>query len=85
MKPLSLDTSPEAQRKQYELMSRLSANQKLKMAFDLTEATRKLIIADLKYRYPQADEAALKHKFIARALPRELVIRAFGFDPKTEG
>ena len=84
MKPLSPDTTPEAQRKHYELMSRLSPTQRLKLAFDLTEATRKLIISDLQRRYPQADAAFIRRKFIARVLPREDVIRAYGFDPKTE-
>ena len=65
MKPLSPDTSPEAQRKQHELMSRLSPTERLKLAFDLTESTRKLVIADLRHRYPEADEASI---------PRESVI-----------
>ncbi|HEV8370532.1 MAG TPA: hypothetical protein VGQ39_21450 [Pyrinomonadaceae bacterium] len=84
MKPLSPDTTPEAQRTHYELMSNLAPMQRLKLAFDLTEATRKLIIADLQHRYPEADGAAIRRKFIARVLPREDVIRAFGFDPQTE-
>jgi hypothetical protein len=84
MKPLSLDTTPEAQAKHYEMMSRLSPGQRLKLAFELTETTRKLVIADLKFRYPDADEATIRRKFIARVLPREDVIRAFRFDPLTE-
>ena len=85
MKPLSPDTTPEAQRKHYELMRQLAPEQKLSMAFALTDATRKLILADLLYRFPDADEEEIKRRFIARVLSREDVIRAFGFDPKTEG
>ena len=85
MKPLSPDTSPEAQRKHYELMRQLSPEQKLSMAFALTEATRKLVLADLKHRFPNADEDEIKRRFIARVLSREDVIRAYGFDPKAEG
>ena len=85
MKPLSPDTTPEAQRKQYELMRRLSPEQKLSMAFALTDATRTLVLADLKHRFPDADENEIKRRFIARVLSREDVIRAYGFDPKTEG
>ncbi len=84
MKPLSPDTTPEAQRKHYQLMRQLSPTQRLKLAFDLTEGMRKLIISDLRYRFPQADEDTIRRKFIARVLPREDVIRAYGFDPKTE-
>jgi hypothetical protein len=85
MKPLSPDTTVEAQRKHYELMRRLSPEQRLSMAFALTDAMRQLIIADLQHRFPQADALELRHRFIARVLPRQDVIRAYGFDPKAEG
>jgi hypothetical protein len=85
MKPLSPDTSPEAQRMQVELMRRLSPAQKLSLAFALTDAMRDLILADLHHQFPQAEDAEIKRRFIARVLPREDVIRAYGFDPKAEG
>jgi len=85
MKPLSLDTSADAQRMQFELLRRLSPAQKLVLAFELTDALRDLILADLHHRFPQADETEIKRRFIARVLPREDVIRAYGFDPQAEG
>ena len=85
MTPLSPDTAPEAQRKHYELMRRLSPEQKLSMAFALTDATRQLIFSDLRHRFPAASDAEIRRRFIARVLPREVVIRAYGFDPKAEG
>jgi hypothetical protein len=85
MKPLSQDTTPEAQRKHYELMRKLSPEQRLSMAFALTDATRNLILADLHHRFPEADENEIRRKFIARVLSRKDVIRAYGFDPKAEG
>jgi hypothetical protein len=85
MKPLSPDTTPEAQRKQYELMRQLSPDQKLSLAFSLTETMRQLVLADLHHRFPQADSEEIRRRFIARVLPREDVIRAYGFDPKVEG
>jgi hypothetical protein len=84
MKPLSRDTTEEAQRMHYELMKRLSPTQRLKMAFDLTEFSRQLILSDLRQRYPEANETTIRRKFIARVLPRQDVIKAFGFDPRTE-
>ncbi len=57
MKPLSQDTSLDAQRKQFELMGRLSPSQKLKLAFELTDTMRDLILADLRHRFPRADDA----------------------------
>jgi hypothetical protein len=84
MKPLSLDTSPEAQRMQFELLRRLSPSQKLALAFELTDAMRDLILADLHHRF-HANDTEIKRRFIARVLPREDVIRAYGFDPEAEG
>jgi len=85
MKPLSPDTTPEAQAKHFELMRKLSPEQRLSMAFALTDATRQLILADLHHRFPQADKDEIRCRFIARVLPREDVIRAYGFDPKAKG
>jgi hypothetical protein len=85
MKTLSLDTTQDVQRKQYQLMRKLAPEQKLSLAFALTDATRQLVLADLHYRFPQADDDEIKRRFIARVLPREDVIRAYGFDPKAEG
>lgn len=85
MKPLSPDTSIEIQRKHYELMRQISPERRLSMAFALTDATRNLILADLQHRFPQADNTEIRRRFIARVLPRKDVIRAYGFDPLTEG
>ena len=85
MKSLSPDTTLDAQRKQYELLRRLSPEQKLSLAFALTDMTRQLILADLHHRFPNADREEIRRRFIARVLPREDVIRAYGFDPKAEG
>lgn len=84
MKPLSSDTTVEAQRKHYELMRGLTPTQRLALAFELTDSARKLILADLQHRFPRADEAEIRRRFIARVLPREDVIRAYGFDPRAE-
>ena len=85
MKPLSPDTTPEAQAKHYELMRQLSPERRLSLAFALTNATRNLILADLQDRFPQANKDEIRRRFIARVLPREDMIRAYGFDPKAEG
>jgi hypothetical protein len=71
MKPLSPGTTPDAQRKQYELMRKLSPEQKLSLAFALTDTMRQLVLADLHHRFPQADSEEIRRRFIARVLPRE--------------
>jgi len=44
-----------------------------------------MVLADIKYRFPEASEQEIRRRFIARVLPRQDVIRAYGFDPKAEG
>ncbi|HEX9422500.1 MAG TPA: hypothetical protein VF899_04605 [Pyrinomonadaceae bacterium] len=85
MNPLSLDTTPEAQQMHFKLMRRLSAWKRLRLALELTQATRQLILADIRHRFPAATDEEIRRRFIARVLPREDVIRAYGFDPKQEG
>ena len=58
---------------------------RLALAFGLTQATRQLILANLQQRFPEAGADEIRRRFIARVLPREDVIRAFGFDPVKEG
>ena len=85
MKPLSPDTTLEAQQVQFELMRRLPGWKRLFLAFELTQATRHLVLADIRSRYPGASEEELRKRFISRVLAREHVIAAYGFDPKLEG
>ena len=84
MKPLSPDTTPGAQRMHYQMMGQLSPERRLELALALTDDLRRLIIEEVKLRYPQGDEIFIKRKFIARMLPRETVISVYGFDPNSE-
>ena len=56
---------------QYELMRRLSPEQKLSLAFALTNTMRQLVLADLHHRFSQADLEEIRRRFIARVLPRK--------------
>lgn len=81
MKPFSPDTSPEAQRMHFQLMRRLPGWKRLALAFELTQATRQLVLADIRHRFAEASDEEIRRRFIARVLSREDVIRAYGFDP----
>jgi len=85
MQPLSSDTSPEAQQLLFELLRKSTPGEKLRLTFDLIQSLRRLILADLRRRFPDAGEDELRKRLIARLLRREDVVRAYGFDPKTEG
>ena len=85
MEPISPDTSPEAQQVLFELTRRTPVWKRLRLTCELVQATRTLMLADLRRRFPHAGEEELRRRFIARVLPREQVVRAFGFDPVAEG
>jgi hypothetical protein len=81
MQPLSTDTSPEAQQKQFELLRAMPVWKRLALTCELIQAARKLVLADLRRRFPLADDEELRRRLIARLLTRDEVIRAYGFDP----
>ncbi len=66
-------------------MRGLPAWKRLKLAFELTEATRQMVLADIAHHFPEATDEEVRRRFIARVLPRQHVISAYGFDPKQEG
>jgi len=85
MKPLSLDTSDKIQQVHFQMMSRLPGWRRLALAFELTEATRQLVLSDIIHHFPDATDDEVRKRFIARVLSRKDVISAYGFDPKLEG
>ena len=85
MKPVPLDTSPEAQRALFELLGNATVGKKLELTFGLIHALRELVIADVRRRFPDAPEDELRKRVIARLLPRDDVIQAYGFDPELAG
>lgn len=64
---------------------RLPAWERLALAFELTDATRQLVLADTAHQFPEATDEEVRRRFISRVLPRQHVISAYGFDPKQEG
>lgn len=85
MKALASDTTIAAQEMQFELMRRLPGWKRLALAFELTEVTRQMVMADIVHHFPEAADDEIRRRFIARVLPHDDVIRAYGFDPKQEG
>jgi hypothetical protein len=85
MKPLSPDTTPEAQNMLFELTRRTPVWKRLKLTCEFVQMTRMLMLADIRSRFPGAGEEELRHRFIARVLTREEAMNAYGFDPVEEG
>jgi hypothetical protein len=81
VKAISLDTSAEVQRIHFALLRSAPAGKKIRLTFDLIQTLRRLTLADIRRQLPDANDDELRRQLIARLLPREDVIRAYGFDP----
>ena len=79
------DTDPKIKRLMIESARATPAWKKFEQVAAMTNACRELAMAGLRQRYPQASEAELKRRLAAVVLDRDLVIQAYGWDPKIEG
>jgi hypothetical protein len=79
------DTSPEALKVFYEIQRRRPPEQKFADIFDLSEGLFELAKAGIRTRHPAADEREVFLRAVATRLSRELMIRAYGWDPLVHG
>ena len=79
------DTTPEAERVLIELTCQTPMWKRAEQISNLIHAQRVLVLADLRRRYPNAGADELHKRMAARLLPREDVMRVFGWDPEKEG
>lgn len=84
MKSLSRDTLPEAQEMVFDLLRDTPVSKKFMMTFELIEAARLFVTAGIRRRHPTASEEELRGLLIAKLLPHEIVIKAYGFDPRAK-
>lgn len=85
MKPEPEDINPEAERALIERVRRMPIWERALQWDALNREWRERILAELRDRYPQADEQELRKRLAARLLPRDIVIRMFDWDPEKEG
>lgn len=85
MKTRHTDTDPEAERVLIELTRAAPVWKRVAQASELTRTCRLLAMSDLRRRHPRASEDELRRRLAARTLPREDVIRVYGWDPEREG
>lgn len=75
------DTSAEALSVFHEIQRKRPVGQKLVDVFDLSEGLFETVKAGIRLRYPEADERQVFLRAVASRVPRELMIRAYGWDP----
>ena len=78
MSPLSIDTHPEAERVQIELLRQAPAWRKLQIVGEMNQAVRTLALSGLHQRFPCANDIELQRRFADMWLGEELAARAYG-------
>jgi hypothetical protein len=68
----SMDTDPEAERIQLQLLREAGVEKRLALALSLTQVTMELAKRAVRERYPDADEDELKVRFVAQVYGSEL-------------
>lgn len=69
----------------FRLWRRATPAQKLKKVFSIGKMVNDLVRGELRRRYPDATPREIELRLASRNLPRETMIRAFGWDPALHG
>jgi hypothetical protein len=85
MRTLSPDTHPDAERILIEGIRRMTPAEKYRRIASMNEMMERLARADIRRRYPDAEEQEIRLRIASRRIPAELMIRAFGWDPAIHG
>jgi hypothetical protein len=79
------DTDPRAMEVWLDLMRRMPAGRKLESVFALNRLAIELSEAGVRMAYPEAGDREIFLRAAARRLSRDLMIRAYGWDPDAHG
>ena len=76
------DTDPRVMEVWTELLRRKTPGERIALAFELSEFAIRMSESGVRERYPDASEREIFLRAAALRLPRELMIRAYGWDPE---
>ncbi len=79
------DTPLEVERVLTDGYRRMSTARKIARVRDLNWTLQQLALAELRARFPDAEERTLRLRLAARTLDRSVMIAAFGWDPEADG
>ncbi len=72
-----MDTSLDAERMQIELWRRMSPFRKARAVAELSQSVRKLSLAGIRQRYPEASEDECRFRFAVQTLGRSVACRIY--------
>ncbi len=79
------DTDPRAMEVWLDLLRRMPAGEKLGATLNASQFLLQLYEMGVRRLHPDANDREVLLRVAARHLPRELVIRAYGWDPEADG
>jgi predicted RNA-binding Zn ribbon-like protein len=82
--PEFTDTDPRALEVWRNLLRSKTPGERLMMALQLSEMAIRMSEAGVRTQYPNASEREVFLRAAARRLPRDLMIRAYGWDPESD-
>jgi len=78
------DTNPRAMEVWLELLRKMAAGEKLAVVLGGAQFVLQLYEMGVRSMYPEASDHEVLLRVAARHLPRELMIRAYGWDPEND-
>jgi hypothetical protein len=79
------DTDPRAMEVWLGLLRSKTPGERIEMVFELTDFALRMAESGVRVRHPDASEREIFLRSAALRLPRELMIRAYGWDPEQHG
>jgi len=79
------DTDPKAMEVWLDLQRKMTPGEKIEATFGATQFVLQAYEMGVRRLHPHADDREVLLRVAARHLPRDLMIRAYGWDPVTDG
>ncbi len=77
------DTDPRVMEVWISMLRAKTPGERMLMAFELSDFAVRVAESGVRARYPEASEREVFLRSAALRLPRDLMIRAYGWDPET--
>jgi hypothetical protein len=77
------DTDPRVMEVWLDMLRAKTPGERILMAFELSDFAVRASESGVRARYPDASEREIFLRSAALRLPRDLMIRAYGWDPET--
>lgn len=85
MTPLSSDTAPAAHEVMVGLWRDMTPSRKMCIVLESNRMCDELALAGIRRQYPAATQHEQRMRLAARRIDRDLMIKAYGWDPELHG